>query len=99
MKVVTHIKVFTTGVLNKLWSILKRKTHATEIKIVIEVECGELKEEGSLKVDVECLNKIELIDAIAASAKLTKADAGRTANSLMKTLVVLQNFKVQEPEL
>jgi len=99
MKAETQIEMCKTGVLRKLWSNLKRKKHTPTIKITIEVECGEEVENSSLQVDVDCQNKIELIDAIAASAKLTKADAGRSVNGLFKTLVILRDFKAQEPEL
>jgi len=97
MKAEIQLKMETAGFLKRLWCILKRK-QSTTITINVEVECEKIKEEVSLKVDVE-YRKTEPIDAIAASAKLSKADAGRSTNGLMKAMVLLRNFKAQEPEL
>lgn len=64
------------------------------------MECDERENRnGEVDVEVFCKTKTELIDSIAASAKLSKADAGRTMNGLINASVLLKNFKATEPEL
>lgn len=64
------------------------------------MECDERKNKtGELDVEVKCKTKTELIDSIAASAKLSKADAGRTMDGLIQASVLLKNFKAMEPEI
>ena len=54
------------------------------------MECDERKNKtGELDVEVKCKTKTELIDSIAASAKLSKADAGRTMSALNYPRIVL----------
>ena len=54
---------------------------------------------GEVDVEVVCKTKTELIDSISASAKLSKADAGRVMDGLIQASVLLKNFKAMEPEL
>jgi len=57
------------------------------------------KEKKILFTLIQGMNKIELIDAIAASAKLTKADAGRLIASLPKKEIVEFLFGVEKTVL
>lgn len=58
------------------------------------------KENGEETIDVEtqCIAKGKLMDSISASAKLTKADAGRALDVAIESSIKLRNFKVMEPE-
>lgn len=57
------------------------------------------KEKKILFTLIQGMNKIELIDAIAASAKLTKADAGRLIASLPKKEIITYLFGVEKTVL
>lgn len=105
MEVIT--KVCNSGVLKKFWSYIKPKSNRITILIKIKMECDERdlpagqagNKNGKVDVEVECKTKTELIDSIAASAKLSKADAGRTMEGLIQATVLLKNFKATEPEI
>lgn len=100
MKMEVITKVCSSGVLKKLWSYIKPKSNCITILINIKMECDERENKnGELDVGVVCKTKTELIDSIAASAKLSKADAGRTIEGLIQATVLLKNFKATEPEL
>lgn len=93
-------KVCSSGVLKKLWSYIKPKSNCITVLINIKMECDERENKnGELVVELVCKTKTELIDSIAASAKLSKADAGRTMEALIQATVLLKNFKATEPEL
>lgn len=53
---------------------------------------------GQISVLDEALRD-EVIDAISASAKLTKADAGRALDAALESSIKLRTFKVMEPEI
>lgn len=73
-----------------------QKKRVITIKIIIKIG----NETITIEVEVEMfdMNKNELIDAIASSAKLTKADAGRALDAAIESSIKLRNFKVMEPE-
>jgi len=57
------------------------------IKIIIKVEKDKTTTiEVEVKVKTYDMNKAELIDAIASSSKLTKADAGRALDTPIKDI-------------
>lgn len=57
------------------------------------------KEKKILFTLIQGMSKTELIDAIAASAKLTKADAGRLIASLPKKEIITYLFGVEKTVL
>lgn len=100
MKTEVTVKICNSGVLKKLWSYIKPKSNCITILINIKMECDERENKnGEIDVEVQCKTKTELIDSIAASAKLSKADAGRAMEGLIQASVLLKNFKAMEPEL
>lgn len=60
--------------IKKFW----RNISKNKVTVIVNVNvCENTETNQNVSVDVEVeMNKVELIDAIAASAKLTKADAG-----------------------
>lgn len=100
MKTEVITKVCSSGVLKKLWSYIKPKSNCITIVIKIKMECDERENNtGEVDVEVKCKTKTELIDSIAASAKLSKADAGRAMDGLIQASVLIKNFKAMEPEI
>jgi len=57
------------------------------------------KEKKILFTLIQGMNRVELIDAIASSAKLTKADAGRLIASLPKREIITYLFGVEKTVL
>lgn len=100
MKAEVTTKVCSSEVLKKLWSYIKPKSNCITIVIKIKMECDEKENKNrGFDVEVQCKTKTELIDSIAASAKLTKADEGRAMDGLIQASVLLKNFKATEPEI
>jgi len=100
MKTEVTAKICNSGVLKKLWGYIKPKSNCITILINIKMECDEREnKKGEVDVEIVCKTKTELIDSIAASAKLSKSDAGRAMEGLIQASVLLKNFKATEPEL
>lgn len=53
----------------------------------------------NVSVHILNINKKEMIDAIVAETKLTKADATKALESEIASRISLKNFKAMEPEL
>jgi len=89
-----------TEVVKKLWGYIRRKRTRVIINVTVNV-CGVKKEdvEVAVDIDVDRISKDELIDSIATSAKLTKADAGKALNTVIESSIRLRTFKAVEPDI
>lgn len=87
-------------VIKKLWGYIRRHGKSCVNVSVIVIVHKEKKDEVLVNVDVEVvrMTKDQLIDAIAASSKLTKADAGRALDTAIESSIKLRSFKAMEPE-
>ena len=93
-------KMWLYRVLKKLWGYIRKEKIRVIIFMNVKVDC-EVKENHSGKVDIEvlCISKEVLVDSIAVTAKLTKADAGRALDATLESIKRLKDFKATEPEL
>lgn len=91
-------------VVKKLWGYIKRKLWGDKnraiIKIIIKVErVKKEKEEKGIIVDVKCSAKSDLIESVAACAKVNKAETGEALDTAIESIIKLRRFKATEPEL
>lgn len=86
-------------VVKKLWGYIKRESNHLKIDVTVKIRNDENELETLVNVEVSNMTKDELIIAIEASSKLTKADAGRALNAALESSIKLRGFKAMEPEL
>lgn len=93
------VNICNSSALKKQEGCNETKSNCITILIDIKIECDEREtKKGEVDLNTQRDTKVELIDAIAASAKLSKADAGRVLQASIEALVKQRIFIATEPE-